>query len=65
MVQRAVNGLIAKIIKEETEKAKAAVETRIPAELHGLVAEVIRDRRDYGAKWELNIVITLPPEPKQ
>lgn len=60
-VQNAVNGLVARIIEDETKKAQARVQERIAAETRGLVAQVVMDtNKDYGMSPEVNVIISIP-----
>jgi hypothetical protein len=59
-VQNAINGMVARIIADETAAAQVRLQERIAAETRGLVAKVISDSRDYGMNPEVNVVIHIP-----
>lgn len=59
-VQNAVNGLVARIIEEESKAAQEKVQARVAAETRGLVARVLSENRDYRLNPEVNVVISFP-----
>lgn len=59
-IQNMVNGLVARIIDEESQAAQKRLQERIAAETRSFTVEIIKASNNYELNPEVNVVIRLP-----
>lgn len=57
IVQNAIKGIVDRIVKEETEKAKDVIQQRIFADVSSLTIEVVKERMFDSLNSNISIVV--------